>query len=250
MTYASGGNCSTVSASKPVVVTLSKTKNGTRAQIEIPPGALPSGTTVSIVPVTNTGSVSVAIGSSANTSTASYVAAFSISWTAPNGQTPTASKPITLVVNNPAIKAGDVIYELVNGKLTAVGHATANGVATITFTSDPVFLIMTPARGGIASVKATLSPSTIGVRVSCTQGKVCAGIAYANVARKTSGGFKQVHVAAGRFSVAYGSVKTVDLKVTGIGKKILAQHHGNHFRVGVVLLFSSGTRAVHLVNAR
>ena len=250
-TYASGGNCTTVSASKPVVVTISKTASGTSAQIEIPAGALPSGTTLSVVPVANTGSISVAIGSSSNTSTASYVAAFSITWTTPNGKTPAASKPIVLVVHNPAIKPGDVIYELVNGTLTKVGVATAAGVVTIQFTSDPVFLIMAPASGGIASVRATLSAATIGVRVSCTQGRVCAGLAYANVARKNaSGGYKQVHVAAGRFSVPYGAVKTVDLKVTAIGKKILAQHHGNRFRAGVVLLFSSGTRAVHVVEAR
>jgi hypothetical protein len=71
----------------------------------------------------------------------SYVASFAVSWQAPNGTTPPASSPITMTITDPSITAGETIYLLTSGGLVAAGSATANGTATITFTSDPVFVV-------------------------------------------------------------------------------------------------------------
>jgi len=48
---------------------------------------------------------------------------------------------ITMSVSDPGIKAGDTIYEVTTAGLEAVGTATVDGTATITFSSDPTFLI-------------------------------------------------------------------------------------------------------------
>ena len=46
-----------------------------------------------------------------------------------------------MTITDPSITAGETIYLLTSGGLVAAGSATANGTATITFTTDPVFVV-------------------------------------------------------------------------------------------------------------
>jgi hypothetical protein len=48
-----------------------------------------------------------------------------------------------MTVTDPSIVAGETIYALTSTGLVAVGHATQNGTATITFTTDPLFVVAT-----------------------------------------------------------------------------------------------------------
>ena len=78
---------------------------------------------------------------------------FSVSWIAPNGTSPKASQPITFTIVDPAIKAGDVIYVLTPQGLQVVGTATVNGTVTMTFTTDPDFIVAAVPR--LTAVGAT-----------------------------------------------------------------------------------------------
>jgi hypothetical protein len=140
-----------VAVSSTAVATDTLSSAGSTASVTIPAGALPAGTAVSLYPVTDTSSLVSQVPANST-----YVVAFAISWKAPDGTSPAATSPITLTVSNPAIKAGDTIYIVTSHGLTAVGTAVADGTATITFTSDPVFLIASPA----AATTTTTSPTT------------------------------------------------------------------------------------------
>jgi hypothetical protein len=104
--------------------------------VSIPAGALPAGTTVSVYPVIQSAALTalVPVGES-------YVASIAVSWKAPDGTSPTATAPVTMTITDPNIKAGDTIYEITSAGLKAVGTASADGAATITFTNDPTFVV-------------------------------------------------------------------------------------------------------------
>jgi hypothetical protein len=95
----------------------------------------------------------------------SFVVGFAVSWKAPDGTAPSATQPITMQINNPSIKAGDVIYMVgPNGSLVNVGTATQDGVASLTFTQDPAFLVAAPTQTqtGPTSPVASPPPSSAG----------------------------------------------------------------------------------------
>jgi S-adenosylmethionine hydrolase len=125
----------TVAAGAPLAVT-SSPGAGVSASVSVPAGALPAGTVLSVYPVVNKTALASQV-----TAGQSYVASFAVSWQAPNGTTPTASAPITMTIVDPAITAGETVYLLTANGLVAAGSATANGTVTITFTSDPVFVV-------------------------------------------------------------------------------------------------------------
>jgi hypothetical protein len=64
-----------------------------------------------------------------------------VSWTSA-GTSPLSTSPITLTITDASILVGDTVYQLsLAGSLTSVGTATANGSVTVTFSSDPVFVV-------------------------------------------------------------------------------------------------------------
>ena len=83
----------------------------------------------------------------------SYLTSFAVSWAATDGTSPKASQPITMTITDPAIKAGDTIYALTSTGVRAVGTASINGQATVTFTSDPAFVVAAVPRLGTVGGK-------------------------------------------------------------------------------------------------
>ncbi|OYV64615.1 MAG: hypothetical protein B7X07_05895 [Actinobacteria bacterium 21-64-8] len=103
-------------------------------------------------------------------SSESYVTSIAVSWESPSGTSPSATHPLTLVLTDSNILVGDVIYEVTSTGIQKVGVAAQNGVATVTFSTDPTFLIAKPAlltqaaltlssRRGVAGRPLTLAAS-------------------------------------------------------------------------------------------
>ena len=124
----------TVSSTASTVVTLNS--GGSSVTVSVPAGALPASTTISIYPITSTSTLTGSVPAGQ-----SYVLSFAVSWETPDYTTPTASVPLTLTITDPSIKAGDIIYELTSTGLVAMGTAAVDGSATLTFSSDPVFVV-------------------------------------------------------------------------------------------------------------
>jgi hypothetical protein len=96
----------------------------------------------------------------------SYVLSFAVTWETPNGTAPAASTPITMTITDPSIVIGDTIYELTSTGLAAVGTATANGTVTITFSSDPTFLITQKALVAQSALTITTLSGTVGTALT------------------------------------------------------------------------------------
>jgi hypothetical protein len=127
----------------------------------VPQCALPSGTTVSAYPVINTAPLVAQVPAGS-----SYVLSFAVTWEAPNGTSPTATAPITMTITDLSIVAGDTIYELTSTGLVAVGTATANGTVTITFSSDPTFLVSHTTPVAQAPLRITTLSGTVGTALT------------------------------------------------------------------------------------
>lgn len=245
-----GGGCETTlsSTTSSGGTTIDATAPGVTAEITVPGGALASGTQVSVEPLTSasTSSLVSKLTSSPSTSSAQYVAAINVTWTG----TQTAKAPIKLTITDSAIKKGDEIFAYVGGKLTEVGVADADGSATVTFTTDPIFLVLAPARAALANSQAPATPSStsVPVRIACKSGTVCEGKANLDVARKVNGKWVQKLVATGNFSIAVGQVGTAKLDVTSFGKTVLARIPlYRHFYLGLVTTLNDGQRIIHKV---
>jgi hypothetical protein len=132
---------------------------GSTYNLTVPAGSLPAGTHVDFLSPTAADLTSVTALLPAGTSLASV---FDIVWPAAIS----ANSPITLVIHNAAFHAGHHIYKLVNGSLQPYSSATVTeGVATITFSNDPVFAVVAPTAsvpGGLGNEGGapTASPSS------------------------------------------------------------------------------------------
>lgn len=247
--YVSGGCVVTITTSK-TAVTVKASAPGVTVTLNIQKGTFPPGVTINVQPVGKTSPLAKAIAGASTTSTGSYITAFTVNWSEPNGTVPKAGKPVTMTFSSSSIQPGDLVYELVNGKLLLVGKSYKAGQATITFSADPTFLVLAPSRDGIANdhAKATTTSKVVGVRVACLSGTVCQGRANLDVPRKVNGKTVQKIVATTNFSVVAGQVDTVNLKVTGFGKTVLARMPlFKHFYLGLVTQLSSGQRIARKV---
>ena len=128
----------TVATLGSVEVKLSAESLNSTMSLDIPAGALPAGTVVTISPLTSDTGLRLP-------DTGVFHAGYNIVWKAPNQAPndlpPESTVPLTLTVNDPAIKSGDSIFELLNGSLTSVGSATQNGKLTFKFSRDPIYAL-------------------------------------------------------------------------------------------------------------
>lgn len=169
------GAPTSVTASPMAPTVVSQSSNGASETISVPAGALPSGTTVSVYPVTNTAPLVAQVPSGQ-----SYVVSLAVTWQAPDGTSPVASAPITMSISDPNIVAGDTVYEVTASGLVAVGTADANGSVTITFSTDPVFIVAAPMIVAQAPLVVTSLRGSIGtpLRITTSGGSGTGALTY------------------------------------------------------------------------
>jgi hypothetical protein len=153
------------------------------ATVTVAQGAMPTGTTLSIYPVASSSTLD-ALLPAAN----SYVASFDVSWENPDGTSLTATTPVTMTITDPAISAGDTIYSLTSTGLVVVGKATVNGTVTITFTSDPIYLITsTHVAQGPISITSTSGHFETPLRLVTSGGAGTGAVTYSVIDGTASG---------------------------------------------------------------
>ena len=184
----------TSAAAGPASLTATSSSGGgvTSTTPAPPPSGTPSGSTTILESSTYTGTSQMSITGSSGTSTAtvtvpagdtslagatlslyslntaklptapsgtSYIDAFSVSWQTPSGTVPTATIPVAISITDPSVKPGDTVYELnSSGSLVPVpaSEVTIVGdVVTITFSTDPTFVIAAPSSSGTTTTTTT-----------------------------------------------------------------------------------------------
>jgi LPXTG-motif cell wall-anchored protein len=166
-------------------MTLTLGSNGTNASITVPGGALPSGTTLSVYPVLSSDAIAASLPAGQN-----YVVSLVVTWAAPDGSVPLAGQPLTMTISNAAIKAGDQVFQYLNGVLKLMGTATQDGTITFTFDEDPTFTVATPPAtdGGEGDGGSGGAPGGDGSGVSDGSGDSSDGITNVVDATVTSTG--------------------------------------------------------------
>ncbi len=123
--------------------------------VDIPGGAFTTPTTISVYPI-NTSSLTPPAGNS-------YVLSFAVTWENGSGASPNSNVPLTVTIDDQNFTAGGVIYELdSSGSLVPVGTVSTPvpvpPSVTISFDSDPVFVIERPLAPHSTTV--TFGPKT------------------------------------------------------------------------------------------
>jgi sugar lactone lactonase YvrE len=126
----------TVTDSNTLPLTIMSPTGGASESITVPVNALPSGTNVSIYPVTSNAPLVLLVPKGST-----YVLSFGVSWETPAGSTPPTIVPIDATITDPTIVPGDTIYEVAPTGLVALGTASSAGTLSFTFSNDPTFLI-------------------------------------------------------------------------------------------------------------
>jgi hypothetical protein len=225
---------------------LSDTAGGARANLSVPAGALPAGTTLSIAAVKNAAALMREVPAGQ-----SYLTSFAVSWVAADGTSPTASQPITMTITDPAIKAGDTIYALTSTGIRAVGTATTNGRATVSFTTDPAFVVAAVPRLGTVGGQGALKGSRVHVAVTCAAATRCTGLASLNVAVSAAGAKRSVVFATGHFALGSGRAGALSLPVSRAGRKFLRGATTGEVLVGnLTITLLGGKKSEHRVVVR
>ena len=136
------------------------TGNSNSVTVSMPSGSLPDGTSLDIYLLNDTSHAQSLISDSA-----SFLVNLVVSWLAGDGSVPTTStgNPVVVTINNPAIKAGAAIYQLIGGVATLVGTATQDGVAQVSITDDPELVVAAtvPSAPLVATATASNGSATI-----------------------------------------------------------------------------------------
>lgn len=146
------GSTYTASDSTGTDATLTHTPSGTSARVQIPAGALDAGTVVNVRYFKETDRQSDLIDSDN-----SYFFALLVSWLKGSGDSATVpttatGKPITVTLNNTAIKAGAMVYQVIGDSVTELGRATVDGSVTVELTDDPEIVVAATAPSAPTSV--------------------------------------------------------------------------------------------------
>ena len=139
--------------------------------LSLPAGALPSGTVVSLAPVTVPGALRKELPKDK-----AYISAFAVSWSAPGGSVPDASTPLTLTIEDPSIKVPDTIYLLTPTGLRAVGTATVDGSIVARFSTDPAFVVARRVARQVAATSAPVAAVTAGRSASSAAASSSGGV--------------------------------------------------------------------------
>lgn len=153
----------TASDSTSIDTTLTHVSSNTSARIQVPAGALPNGTRMTVRYFRDATRQQNLI-SNAN----SYIFSILVSWTLGTGTSATvpetsAGKPIEVTLTNSSIKAGAMVYMVVGDEVTELGRATEDGTVTVELTQDPEIVVaatVPEAPTGVSAV-ATNAQATI-----------------------------------------------------------------------------------------
>ena len=243
---ASFGAAKTGTASTTRATTVADAVGRVSAILDVPAGALPAGTTVSVRSVVNAHAINSLIPAGV-----AYVTSFAVSWVTRGGSTPPAQVPLSMTITDPAIVAGDVVYVVTpTGAFVKVGVATTNGRVTITFSSDPDFVVARAPKLALTSKLGTLKDLRVAVPLRCVTGRSCRGTARLSVVRIAlrQGRRSKVHVvlAEAAFRIAEGHHVALELKMTRAGASIFshAQRSHRHFRATLLTRLTNGGRMV------
>jgi uncharacterized repeat protein (TIGR02543 family) len=145
----------TASNSSSTDTTLTHDPTGTSARVQIPAGALPNGTVVTVRYFKETNHQSGLIPGD-NT----YFFALLVSWLSGTGDAATvpdtaAGKPISVTLNNSNIKAGAMVYQVIGERVTELGRATVDGTVTVQLTQDPQLVVAATKPAAPSSVSGT-----------------------------------------------------------------------------------------------
>ncbi len=226
---------------------LSDEAGAARANLSVPAGALPAGTTLSLAGVKDARALENEVPAGQ-----SYLISFAVSWSTPDGTSPVASKPITMTIVDPVIMAGDTIYALTSTGVRAVGTATANGAATVTFTSDPAFVVAGVPRLATVGMLGSLKGSSVEVGVACVAGTRCAGTASLSVVVGPARAKRNVLFAKGDFAVDGGRTGHLSLSVTSAGRTLLRSGGGRleQLTANLTINLVGGKKSQHRVIVR
>jgi len=151
--------------------------------VTVPACALPTGSTVTLYPVTV-----LPVGAPGVPSTELVNVAGAITWDVPPGSTSTPSAPLTLTFTDSSIAAGDVVYAVESGGLVQLATATA-GTATISLTSpQTIFVIATPSAQATLTVSAQSAQLGTAITLQTTGGSGTGTVSYAVVSGGTASG--------------------------------------------------------------
>ena len=130
---------------------VARTSSTDSVSVDYLPDTLPSGTVMDVYRVNDTAGAAAVLGAGKN-----YLLNVVVSWLAADGTVPTtaAGKPLTVTIQNPAIKAGAVVYMLIGGTSQMVGTATQDGVITAQITDDPQLVVAAVVPGAPTAVGA------------------------------------------------------------------------------------------------
>jgi len=170
--------------------------------LEIPAGSLPTGTVVTISPLTSDTGLNLP-------EEGVFHSGYNIVWRAPNQGAnelpPESTVPLTLTVTDPAIKSGDSIFELLNGALTPVGEATQNGKLTFKFSRDPIYAV-----GRLTSAP----PATVSIAPAPTASELnVAAEANARAANEAAAAKREAEKKAARADITSNLKNSKDLSV-------------------------------------
>lgn len=146
--------------------------------------ALTAGTVIDVYQMNNATRASTLI-SEAN----SYVLSLVVAWLTPSGTVPIldASRPLTMVITDPAIKKGAKVYSLVGNTSTLLGVAAIDGSVSVNIFEDPeVYIAITKsdAPTGVTATSAGPTSATISWLAQVSDG----GSAVTSYTATSSGG--------------------------------------------------------------
>ena len=135
--------------------------SGSSARIQIPGGTLPTGTVISVRYFKDAYRQQQMIGQENN-----YFFSIVVSWLYGTGATATVPdtnfvngvsgprKPITVTLSNTGIRAGAMVYQVIDGVVTELKRATVDGSIQVEITSDPELVVAATAPTSPRTVSA------------------------------------------------------------------------------------------------
>ena len=226
----------------PGGTSLAETVDGAQATVVVPGGALPPGSEVGLAAVLSPVALIARLPAGQ-----SYLDSFAVSWLAPDGSSPEAKSPLTIIVKDPPIKHGDIIYVLTSKGLLALGVVTTNGSAAVRFTADSDFLITNvPQLSSVAPI-AHVAGAEVQLTLGCTNAVACSGLGRFSVQSSGAGSALSIVLFEGRFNIEAGKHRLVSFAETPQGRAYLARHPAKT-QGSLMITLLGGKRTVHSVS--